>query len=456
MSDDVLDHLNENLAKEWCELRGDGWLVLSRLGEGATASVYEIDTPDGLRSLKVYSRDFSTGKHREVGIRRIAQQVALRGHDCPSLVQVYEGGEFKDRLYLLMSRAPGKELEKCLKDIPREKIRNIVDQVARAVLFLESKGHCHRDIKTANVFISDDYSQATLLDISVIRDIYDPIGIGTDQDGQLPVVATTRYTPPEYLFRLLNAGPELWHALNIYQLGALLHDLIMKEPLFESEHARSKENRYRFAWIVAMNVPSIQADDVDKDLIFTAQRALDKDWKRRSSMRVEDFLAETEIVNKHALALVGFTTEKEIAAQSSLVADRLQRIRDISHRLEDDVLQYLRKYKVTAIHRLLPGTKDTSKIIRFSWEAQTTEAGSISKIEFQLTVDLRSDSGLYSFSVTPTLSITANGVRKEAGLDLPEFPDEQGIESILASQSQAALTKLASDIMRATADDEGV
>lgn len=449
MIDDLdIDNHNLQVANRWCEQRGAGWSVSDRLGKGATASVFELECPEGLRSLKLYNPDFSTGKQGDIGLKRIEQQVALGDHDCPSLVLVYEGGTFEDRLYLLMSRAPGKELEKCLTDIPRDKIRQVVDQVARAVLFLDSKGHCHRDIKAANVFISDDHSRATLLDISVIRDIYDPIGVGTDQDGQLPVVATTRYTPPEYLFRLLNPGPELWHALNIYQLGALLHDLIMREPLFESEHLKSRENRYRFAWIVAMTIPKISADDVDKDLILTAQRALDKDWKRRSSLRLEDFLTDSEVFERHALALVGLTTDIDTVGQSDFIANRLQRIRDISSRLEDDVLQYLRKYKVTPIHEVIVGTRDTSKVVTFRWEAQVAEPESRSQILFELRLDLLVRSGGYYLAMTPTLSISANGMLQNATIDLPEFLDEQGVESALASQAEAAFTKLAGDIVR--------
>src|SRR5690242_7542651 len=239
------DSQDLQIAHRWCGSKGPSWSVSHQLGPGGTARVFEISSPDGLRALKIYDADLSSGQKGGIEQKRIEQQLALKGHDCPFLVQVYEGGKFEDRFYLLMSRAPGRELQECLPEIPRAKIRGIVDQIARSALFLRSRNLCHRDIKAANIFISDDYNQATLLDISVIRDIYDPVGSGSDRDGQLPVLATARYSPPEYLFRLVEVGPELWHALTIYQLGGLLHDLIMREPLFEAEYLRSKENRYR-------------------------------------------------------------------------------------------------------------------------------------------------------------------------------------------------------------------
>jgi serine/threonine protein kinase len=104
-------------------------------------------------SAKVYDVAFSAGQKGEIEQRRIDQQLALRGHDCAFLVQVFEGGKFDNRLYLLMSRAPGTELEQRLPNIPRNKVRHIMDQIAKAAIFLRGKNLCHRDIKAANIFM---------------------------------------------------------------------------------------------------------------------------------------------------------------------------------------------------------------------------------------------------------------------------------------------------------------
>jgi eukaryotic-like serine/threonine-protein kinase len=254
------------IAQRWCALRGENWQIRDQAGRGGTAPVFSVETPTGVKALKIYDLEFSAEKKGAIERKRIDQQLALGAHECPYVIQVLDGGVFEDRLFVLMNKAPGLELEKRLTDIPRKKIRCILDQVTQGVMFLRSKGICHRDIKSANIFISDDFCHATLLDLSVMRDIHDPVGIGTDHDGQLPIVATARYSPPEYLFRLLEPGLELWHALDVYQLGGLLHDLIMKRPLFDEEYSRSKENRYRFAWAVATVTPAVQAMDVDQTL----------------------------------------------------------------------------------------------------------------------------------------------------------------------------------------------
>ena len=203
------------IATRWCRDKGEGWAPLGQLGHGGTAPVFELQSPSGLRALKIYDEEFSSGRMGEIEHNRIQKQLELKNHDCSSLVHVYDGGTTEDRLYLLMSRAPGKELEERLPDIPRTQIRTILHDIAQACQFLDTRGLCHRDIKTENVFVSDDFSHATLLDFSVIRAIHDPVGVGSDHNGQLPVLATARYSPPEYLFRLVEPGPELWHALNV-------------------------------------------------------------------------------------------------------------------------------------------------------------------------------------------------------------------------------------------------
>ncbi|MDR9761155.1 protein kinase [Rhizobium redzepovicii] len=304
---------NSRIASRWCEKKGTGWELLETAGRGGTAPVFTVRSPNGLLALKLLDKEFSVG---ELGVeteKRIAKQVEKVGdHDCPYLVKIYEGGRFEDRLYVLMNKAEGRELANCLTLVPRNKISTIIDQVAQACIFLRERGLCHRDIKSANIFVSDDFSHATLLDVSVAREIHDPMGLGTDHGNQLPVVATSRYSPPEYLFRLLPASPELWHAVDVYQLGGLIHDLVMRSQMYEAEYQASSTNRYRFAWVVATQTPMISSEDVEPSLLLLGRRALDKDWKRRSVLMLEDFRSSRENQKKIGLAAIGFLPNRSV------------------------------------------------------------------------------------------------------------------------------------------------
>ncbi len=446
---EAIDDESRKIAQEWCSSKGSGWSIGKGLGEGGTAPVYEVLTPDGVRALKLYSAEFSDGKKGLIERKRIEQQLALRDHNCPSLVQIFDGGEFHGRLFLLMARAPGTELEKRLHEIPRHQIRHIVDQVARAVAFLRTLEICHRDIKAANVYVSDDATQVTLLDVSVTRNIYDPVGVGTDHDGQLPVVATARYSPPEYLFRLLEPGPELWHALDVYQLGALLHDLIMRRPLFESEFKAASENRYRFAWLVATTAPRLEATDVDQDLMFLARRALDKDWRRRSSLKIESFFEGAVAERSNALGLLGLGTAAVKPQDTGEAAKRLARIRDVSNTISQSMTEYLQQKGVTARHKVDPGSNDLARSVRFEWPTQDF-GPQTTNVEYIIEIILQPSIDDLQFISVARLEIRHGESIRSVNLTLPAVSDGSEAESILAALAESALAELAIAVSRST------
>ena len=441
------DRLNSELAKRWCLSRGTGFAVRDQAGRGGTAPVFSVETPQDERALKIYDVEFSSGEKGKIEEKRVQQQVEIGIHDCPSLIKVYDGGRFEDRLFLLMNRAPGRELEKRLAEVPRNKIRTIVDQVARACSFLRERGLCHRDIKSANIFISDDLSVVTLLDLSVTRDIYDPVGIGTDHDGQLPVVATARYSPPEYLFRLLDAGPALWHALDVYQLGGLLHDLIMREPLFETEYQRSKENGYRFAWTVATVDPVVRATDVDQDLVFTARRALDKDWERRSRLALTDFLADAATQKVRALDALGLSKKQSLVSERPDRTLLLRRISEVATALQDRVQEFLRREGVVARHPLNPGQNDLSKVLSFEWSPGDGSALT-GEVRFQLTVSLVDSTSGLAFESRAALEASVDGAPRTRSIDLPNVEDSPAANDRLGEQAESALATLAVAILQ--------
>jgi len=294
----------ERVGCNLCLRNGTGWsLTGKRLGKGATASVLEVNTPDGLRALKVLVPEFCKGPKGIEQRKRLQLQRKLIGHNCDSLVQLYECDEIEERLYVVMERANGKELAKLLDKVPEQKIAHILSEVTRAVEFLESVGLCHRDVKVDNIFVSDDFEKVTLLDVSVARDFDSVEGSGTD-DGGLPVVATTRYCPPEYLFRLMPASEEQSRLLNLYQLGALLHDLIMRRPMFADEFEDAQKNRYRFAYFVATITPVISSTTAPPALCYLARRAIDKDAGRRATLTYSDFTDQTKLGRLYATEML--------------------------------------------------------------------------------------------------------------------------------------------------------
>ncbi|PPE73077.1 hypothetical protein C3942_14730 [Solimonas fluminis] len=443
--------LSLEIAQRWCAERG--YELRDQAGRGGTAPVYSVQGSDeALYALKLYDKEYSTGKLGDIEADRVDAQKALGRHGCPSLVEVYDGGRFEDRLFLLMNRAPGKELETVLDKVPRDKIGHIVSEVAKAVIFLSESNICHRDVKSANVFVSEDWKKVTLLDLSVTRDIDDPVGRGTDQDGRLPVVATARYAPPEYLFRLLDPGPELWHAVNVYQLGALLYDLIMREPLFKTEFEKAKVNRYRFAWMVATVDPVVLAADADPALVLLAQRALDKNWERRSKISLDDFLDSPDSQKKNALQMIGIGAVKprDTSGEIRPPSAGNQRFREVSKHLKNGMVEYLSSTGITATHEEHINAGDAGRTVTLKWRPRE-HSDDLVELAIVLTGVVTPQGPGYGIHMKMAAPIA--GLDRTAELDLPDMADSVDVELLLKSKVETAIATLARDL--SIAQDKG-
>lgn len=212
-----------------------GWTISGFFGNGKSAVVLKASKEGVNGALKIFHPELIERYGKHVQLERILRETSLVGAEHPNLVRILDGGECKDTGYLFVVMEPlaSHNLHDKLLDVPLTAVPKIIAQVASAAHFLEDRGLAHRDIKLENIALSDDYSTATLLDLGVLR----PIGLSdlTDVD-QRPFIGTLRYSAPEFLLRQEEDTTEGWRAVTFYQLGAVLHDLLMRKVLFE-EHS---------------------------------------------------------------------------------------------------------------------------------------------------------------------------------------------------------------------------
>ena len=166
-------------------------------------------------------------------------------------------------------------LEEVLSDIPREKIRHIIPEVAKAAVFLHGTlGHVHRDIKPPNVALNRDTFKVTLLDLGLLRPV-----VGETVTDQAPrFVATKRYAPPEFLNGTMSRDSDGWDAVSYYQLGGILYSLAMRKPLFDGYDGDDLTRA------IQSEVPQIDSADVPPDLIQLARDCLQKSAAIRLSL----------------------------------------------------------------------------------------------------------------------------------------------------------------------------
>lgn len=229
---------------------------------GGSAALYRVTSPQGPIAIKVYDPSFLTGTMAVAERRRLELQATLIGHSCPSLVNIFHVEEAHGTAFVEMEFIEWPQLKKNLANVPDSKVPRLINQLIEAVTYLEKQDIVHRDIKPENIHVSPDFDYLKLIDLGVARELAlaEEEGVGaTDHGAKRPFIATAQYSSPEYLFRLDAPSPTLWKGLSIYQVGAVLHDLIQKVPLFNSEVEAG--NRWLVARAVLSTVPNFSDAD---------------------------------------------------------------------------------------------------------------------------------------------------------------------------------------------------
>jgi len=234
----------------------DGWRIKGFLGKGKSAVVLPATRGAQEAAIKVFHPELVERYGKSTQLERILREKSLVGASHPNLVRILDGGECPTThyLFIVMERLNFKNLHEVLSSVPESAYRLLISQIASAARFLEDRNLAHRDIKPENIAVSEDYGRAVLLDLGVVR----PIGDSnlTDVD-QRSFIGTLRYSSPEFLERKEEDTLDGWRAITFYQLGAVLHDLLMRRVLFEAD----TEPFAMLVEAVKRKIPEIHAND---------------------------------------------------------------------------------------------------------------------------------------------------------------------------------------------------
>jgi serine/threonine protein kinase len=261
-----------------------GWTIEKLIDHGKSAAVFRAARGTETAAVKVFDKELIERFGDKTQIDRIERELSLIGKEHPNMVKLLGGGfdENTKNHFIVMEFLNGTNLKKRLKDIPVEAIGGYITDIALCAEYLETLKLVHRDIKPENIQVSDDLTKVTLLDFGVIKPYLEP-GI-TDVEGLHPFIGTLQYSSPEFLLRQEDGTLEGWRALTFYQIGGVLHDLIMREPLF-SEYV---EPFGRLVNAVQETVPNIQSSSVPPYLVDLAKMCLLKRPEDRLSLLTWD------------------------------------------------------------------------------------------------------------------------------------------------------------------------
>jgi tRNA A-37 threonylcarbamoyl transferase component Bud32 len=136
--------------------RVPGYDVLGKLGQGGMGAVYKARhlRLNRIVALKVVNDAPNARPVDLVRFRQEAEMIARVQH--PSIVQIYEVGEYSGGSYLALEYVDGPSLDRQVNGTPqppREAAR-LVEALARAVHYAHGQGVIHHDLKPANVLLN--------------------------------------------------------------------------------------------------------------------------------------------------------------------------------------------------------------------------------------------------------------------------------------------------------------
>jgi hypothetical protein len=191
------------------------------LGRGAMSDVYRaVDEVTGTEvALKlVRSADPELA-------RRLAQEArALEGFDHPGLVRLRATGVSGDQAYLVMDLVGGSNLAEALRQGPlgAPGTARLGASLAAALAYVHERGIIHRDVKPANVLLTED-GEARLGDFGIARILGESALTVTGT-----TLGTTAYMAPEQLENH-KVGP----AADTWSLGLVLLECLTGRRVYE-------------------------------------------------------------------------------------------------------------------------------------------------------------------------------------------------------------------------------
>ncbi len=220
-----------------------GYHVKSKLGEGQTSDVYEVEyKKEGVeqrRVIKVPKQNIAryssptTRWNISNGHTNEHEILILNKLSHPNIIQVHDAFRWNDSTIPVEEHYDGISLEDLvgmqgpIKD--REKFKQRFTQIIDAMRWLNmEQGVLHRDLKPSNILVGRQTNHVKICDMQTagkMEAIFDKV---------LPTRGATQYTSPDILNSIVEHKPSHCNVRSeIYAIGAVMFHSLTGEPLFD-------------------------------------------------------------------------------------------------------------------------------------------------------------------------------------------------------------------------------
>ncbi|HLL24725.1 MAG TPA: protein kinase, partial [Kofleriaceae bacterium] len=293
--------------------------ILEAMASGSMGAVFKAErVPVGkLVAIKFLHSSFANDAEFLSRFERETRVMSKLAH--PNCVSVVDFGVWDGTPYLVMEYVNGQTLRAVLDAGPLQPLRalGIAKQIAAGLAHAHAQGIVHRDVKPANIMISEEIGtgeHVRILDFGLARLRG---AVGSDATQTNVVVGTPNYMAPEQTV----GGGTIDARTDVYAVGIVLFEMIAGERPFQADDTLALLGMHR-----AAPIPKL-ADRIDRTVTLPAglQELIDTAMAKAPEDRFQsaiELAAAVDALTAHRPSVTGAIASARRTGTAPTVIDR--------------------------------------------------------------------------------------------------------------------------------------